>query len=151
MSRTLSRLTPEQRAAVVLVSLKPEQAQPLAEQLGIPAMRRIRGALKDMPFVSQEEVLAAFAEFITQLMSWRNGLRGGERESLDLLTKALGEALVEKFGDPLFMLSHPLIFGRNSASWSLALLLNMSANNTGLSRRLCSIGCLQTVFPKSLA
>lgn len=96
MSSTLSRLTPEQRAAVVLVSLEPAQAKPLAEQLGVPAMRRIRAALTDMPYVSQEEVLAAFAEFITQLMAWRTGLRGGERESLDLLTKALGEALVEK-------------------------------------------------------
>lgn len=101
MSRTLSRLTPEQRAAVVLVSLKPEQAKPLAEQLGVPAMRRIRSALKDMPHVSQEEVLAAFAEFITQLMAWRTGLRGGERESIDLLTKALGEALVEKIRGPV--------------------------------------------------
>ena len=33
----LSRLTPEQRAAVVLVSLQPEQAQPLAEMLGVEA------------------------------------------------------------------------------------------------------------------
>ncbi|GHA89469.1 hypothetical protein GCM10009069_10730 [Algimonas arctica] len=107
MSTVLSRLTPEQRAAVVLVSLKPEQAKPLAEQLGLPAMRRIRGALQDMPFVSQEEVLAAFAEFITQLMTWRTGLRGGERESLDLLTKALGETLVEKIRGPNVFVEPP--------------------------------------------
>lgn len=107
MSSALSRLTPEQRAAVVLVSLSPAQAKPLAEQLGVPAMRRIRAALTDMPFVSQEEVLAAFAEFITQLMSWRTGLRGGERESLDLLTKALGEALVEKIRGPIVHVEPP--------------------------------------------
>jgi flagellar motor switch protein FliG len=107
MSNGLSRLTPEQRAAVVLVSLEPEQAKPLAEQLGMPAMRRIRTALQDMPFISQEEVLAAFAEFITQLMSWRNGLRGGERESLDLLTKALGETLVEKIRGPIVYVEPP--------------------------------------------
>lgn len=107
MSGTLSRLTPEQRAAVVLVSLKPEQAKPLAEQLGVPAMRRIREALQDMPYVSQEEVLAAFAEFITQLMAWRTGLRGGERESLDLLTKAIGEALVDKIRGPIVHVEPP--------------------------------------------
>lgn len=107
MSSTLSRLTPEQRAAVVLVSLKPEQAKPLAEQLGVPAMRRIRAALQDMPHVSQEEVLAAFAEFITQLMAWRTGLRGGERESLDLLTKVLGDALVDKIRGPIVHVEPP--------------------------------------------
>jgi flagellar motor switch protein FliG len=107
MSSTLSRLTPEQRAAVVLVSLKPEQAKPLAEQLGVPAMRRIREALQDMPHVSQEEMFAAFAEFITQLMAWRTGLRGGERESLDLLTKAIGEALVDKIRGPLVQSGQP--------------------------------------------
>jgi len=107
MSAALSRLTPEQRAAVVLVSLGPEQAKPLAEQLGVPAMRRIRSALKDMPHVSQEEVLCAFAEFITQLTAWRSGLRGGERESLDLLTKALGEALVEKIRGPVVHVEPP--------------------------------------------
>ena len=92
----LTRLTPEQRAAVVLVSLKPEQAQPLAEMLGVEAMRKIQGALAGLPHLSEEEVLAAFADFITQLTSWRSGLRGGEAESFDLLTKALGDALVEK-------------------------------------------------------
>lgn len=92
----LSRLTPEQRAAVVLVSLQPEQAQPLAEMLGVEAMRKIQGALAGLPHLSEEEVLAAFADFITQLASWRSGLRGGEAESFDLLTKALGDALVEK-------------------------------------------------------
>lgn len=107
MTTHMSRLTPEQRAAVVLVSLKPEQAKPLAEQLGVPAMRRIRSALKDMPHVSQEEVLGAFAEFITQLTAWRTGLRGGERESLDLLTKALGEALVEKIRGPIVHVEPP--------------------------------------------
>jgi flagellar motor switch protein FliG len=107
MSSTLSRLTPEQRAAVVLVSLKPEQAKPLAEQLGVPAMRRIREALQDMPYVSQEEVLAAFADFITQLMAWRTGMRGGERESLDLLTKAIGEALVDKIRGPIVHVEPP--------------------------------------------
>jgi flagellar motor switch protein FliG len=92
----LSRLTPEQRAAVVLVSLQPEQAQPLAELLGITAMRRIQGALAGLSHISEEEVLAAFADFIAQLTQWRSGLRGGEAESFDLLTKALGDALVDK-------------------------------------------------------
>lgn len=92
----LSRLTPEQRAAVVLVSLQPEQAQPLAEMLGVDAMRRIQAALARLPHISEEEVLAAFADFITQLTAWRSGLRGGEAESFDLLTKALGDALVDK-------------------------------------------------------
>lgn len=99
----LSRLTPEQRAAVVLVSLQPEQAQPLAEMLGVDAMRKIQGALAGLPHISEEDVLAAFADFITQLTAWRSGLRGGEAESFDLLTKALGEALVDKIRTPLTM------------------------------------------------
>jgi flagellar motor switch protein FliG len=92
----LARLTPEQRAAVVLVSLNPEQAKPLAEQLGLPAMRRIQAALSNLPHLSEQEVLAAFAEFIAQLSQWKSGLRGGEAQSFDLLTKALGDALVEE-------------------------------------------------------
>lgn len=92
----LSRLTPEQRAAVVLVSLQPDQAQPLAEMLGVKAMRKIQGALAGLPHIPEEEVLAAFADFIAQLTAWRSGLRGGEAESFDLLTKALGDAIVDK-------------------------------------------------------
>lgn len=103
----LSRLTREQRAAVVLVSLGPEQAQTLADQLGVDAMRRIRDALTDMPFVSQEEMLAAFAEFITQLNIWSAGMRGGKKEAMDLLTKALGETLVEQIRGPVVEVEEP--------------------------------------------
>lgn len=103
----LSRLTPEQRAAVVLVSLQPEQAQPLAQMLGVDAMRKIQGALVDLPHLSEEDVLAAFADFITQLNTWRSGLRGGEAQSFDLLTKALGDALVEKIRPKQIQLDDP--------------------------------------------
>jgi flagellar motor switch protein FliG len=96
----VSRLTPSQRAAVVLVSLEPEYAQPIAEQLGVPAMRRIQRALKDLPHLSEAEVLAAFADFITQLNAWRTGLRGGEVESINMLTKVLSDALVEQIRGP---------------------------------------------------
>lgn len=100
MSRAISNLTPEQRAAVVLVSLGPDHAQPLAEQLGLPAMRRIRAALSSLSHVPQAELLAAFADFITELGFYKDGLRGGDSESLDLLRKALGETLVEKLAAP---------------------------------------------------
>ena len=96
----MSRLTPEQRAAVVLVSLDPDHAQPLAEQLGLSAMRRIHDALSSLEHVPQEDMLAAFAEFITQLDSFKDGIRGGKDESLSLLRKALGEPLVEKLAAP---------------------------------------------------
>lgn len=96
----MTRLTPEQRAAVVLVSLDPDHAQPLAEQLGLPAMRRIHDALSSLQHVPQEDMLAAFADFITQLGNFKDGLRGGKDESLALLRKALGEPLVEKLAAP---------------------------------------------------
>ncbi|GLQ24339.1 hypothetical protein GCM10007853_22130 [Algimonas ampicilliniresistens] len=103
----VSRLTPEQRAAVVLVSLGPDHAKPLAEQLGVPAMRRVQAALSDLPYVSQEEMLGAFAEFITQLTAWSNGIRGGDREAIELLTKALGDALVEQIKGPVVYVEPP--------------------------------------------
>ncbi|WP_298915593.1 FliG C-terminal domain-containing protein [uncultured Algimonas sp.] len=101
MTTSMSRLTPGQRAAVVLVSLNPEQAKPLAEMLGMPAMRRVQKVLADLPHISEADVLASFADFITQLAAWRSGLRGGEAESFDLLTKAVGDALVEKIRGPV--------------------------------------------------
>lgn len=107
MTVALSKLTPEQRAAVVLVSLEPDQARPLAEMLGLPAMRRIRAALSGMPSLTEAEVLRAFADFISQLNSWRSGLRGGEREAMNLLTKALGDALVEKIRGPVLVVEEP--------------------------------------------
>lgn len=102
-----TRLTPEQRAAVVLVSLGQEQAKMMAEQLGVDMMRRIRDALTDMPFVSQEDMLAALAEFITQLNVWSTGIRGGESEALNLLRQALGEKLVEQIRGPIEVVEQP--------------------------------------------
>ncbi|MEM7728163.1 MAG: FliG C-terminal domain-containing protein [Pseudomonadota bacterium] len=100
MMPAASRLSPSQRAAVVLVSLEPEQAQPIADVLGLAGMRRIRAALADLPHLSEAEVFAAFADFITQLNAWRTGLRGGEAESLELLTKVLTDTMMEKIRGP---------------------------------------------------
>ncbi|MGB3456883.1 MAG: FliG C-terminal domain-containing protein [Litorimonas sp.] len=100
MSFVTPHLTPSQRAAVVFVSLGPEHAEPLAQQLGVPTMRRVKKALAELPHLSEAEVLGAFADFITHLNSWRTGLRGGEVESINLLTKVLSDALVEQIRGP---------------------------------------------------
>ena len=135
MTQAMSNLTSEQRAAVVLVSLEPEQAKPLAELLGDQAMRRIRMALTKMPHISDADVLSSFAEFITQLAHWQSGLRGGEKEAAALLThRRWAMRWSRKFADP-WPKRRPTP-GMNSDSWSPKLLPNMSADSTQRSRRL---------------
>jgi len=86
-------LTPEQQAAVVLVSLSPETAQPIADRLGAAGLRRVKSTLDGLSHVPREELLSAFALFLTELDTRIGGLQGGKNRTLGLLESALGPDL----------------------------------------------------------
>lgn len=84
------RLTPEQQAAVVLVSLEPDAAQPIADRLGPIGVQRVKTVLNGLAHVPREDLLAAFAVFLTELDTRVGGLQGGRGRAMSLLKSALG-------------------------------------------------------------
>jgi flagellar motor switch protein FliG len=93
-------LTPEQQAAVVLVSLSPEAAQPIADRLGPEGLRRVKYTLDGMAHVPRKELLSAFAVFLTELNTRIGGLQGGKNRTLELLESALGPELMQSLSSP---------------------------------------------------
>lgn len=87
----ITPLTAEQRAAVVFVSLEPDMAENLADRLGPDAVERVKRALQSLSHVPREELLGAFALFLTELEARRGGLLAGEARAASLLRKVLGE------------------------------------------------------------
>ena len=88
-------LTPEQQAAVILVSLSPEAAQPIADRLGTQGLRRVKSTLDGLSHVPRKELLSAFAVFLTELNSRIGGLQGGKNRAFSLLETALGPDLAK--------------------------------------------------------
>lgn len=93
-------LTPEQQAAVVLVSLSPETAQPIADKLGTEGLRRVKYTLDSLAHVPRKELLSAFAVFLTELNSRIGGLQGGKTRTLALLESALGADITKSLSAP---------------------------------------------------
>lgn len=87
----ITPLTPEQRAAVVFVSLDREVAEDMANRLGPSAIERVKTALQSLSHIPREELLGAFAMFLTELESRRGGLLAGEARAATLLRSVLGE------------------------------------------------------------
>lgn len=93
-------LTPEQQAAVVLVSLTPEAAQPIADRLGPEGLRRVKSTLDGLSHVPRKDLLSAFAVFLTELDSRIGGLQGGKGRALTLLESALGPDVTQALSGP---------------------------------------------------
>ena len=85
----ITPLTPEQRAAVVFVSLEPEMADDMAQRLGPDAVRRVREALQSLSHVPRQDLLGAFAMFLAELEQRRGGLIAGEARAANLLRSVL--------------------------------------------------------------
>ena len=92
-------LTPEQQAAVVLVSLSPEAAQPIADRLGPEGLRRVKSTLDGLSHVPREALLSAFAVFLTELNTRIGGLQGGRDRALGLMESVLGSGLALSLGN----------------------------------------------------
>lgn len=101
MSLTIT-LTPEQQAAVVLVSLSPEAAQPIADKLGTEGLRRVKATLDGLSHVPRKELLSAFAVFLTELNTRIGGLQGGRARALSLMETAIGSDLARSLSDAPF-------------------------------------------------
>lgn len=101
MSPTIT-LTPEQQAAVVLVSLSPDAAQPIADRLGAEGLRRVKSTLDSLSHVPRKELLSAFAVFLTELDTRIGGLQGGKHRALSLLESAIGPDLAGTLSDQAF-------------------------------------------------
>jgi len=109
-------LTPEQQAAVVLVSLAPESAQPIADILGTEGLRRVKSTLDGLSHVPRKELLSAFAVFLTELNDRIGGLQGGKGRAHSLLASALGPELAGSIAAPL-EIDFPLMSAAPQTIW----------------------------------
>jgi flagellar motor switch protein FliG len=86
-------LAPAEKASIVLAALGPEQAAPILQALGEPAIRRFARTIAGMGVIPGPVIEAVVAEFLAALGSGRD-LAGGLSTARKLLAGALdGDAL----------------------------------------------------------
>jgi len=94
-------LSGPQKAAVIIALLGPENAGPVVEQIEDRHLRSFMSAFENLQLIPRESMLAAVADFITELDTRRGGIRGGP-EAARALAEGLftGERAERLFGAP---------------------------------------------------
>ena len=77
-----------ERAAIIIALLGPDIATPLIKQIRDHHIHRFLDTYNNIRFIPRQKKLHAIAEFITQLKSYKGGLKGGN-EAIMSVAKAL--------------------------------------------------------------
>ncbi|MDB2438733.1 hypothetical protein N9W89_08470 [Hellea sp.] len=84
-------LSNPEKAAVILALLGADYAGPVVQKIEDKHLRTFMNALENLTLIPRESILAAVADFITELSARRGGLRGGHDAA-----RQLAESLFEK-------------------------------------------------------
>lgn len=85
----IDHLSLPQRAAIILVSMGPEYAAPIAEKLSDAHLRKFVEALKQLHEVPREVMLAVVADFVVKVNGRKNTLLAGPDKAMDMAEKVL--------------------------------------------------------------
>ena len=100
IARNLPRLTSAQKAAVIIALLGPEKAGPVMELIEDRHLRSFVKSYEKMASIPREVLLAAVADFVTELKQSLGSLKGGPKEARELAEQLLDEdRLARLFGE----------------------------------------------------
>lgn len=85
----IDHLSLPQRAAIILVSMGPEYAAPIAEKLSDAHLHKFVEALKQLHEVPREAMLAVVADFVVKVNGRKNTMLAGPDRALDMAEKVL--------------------------------------------------------------
>ncbi len=93
------RLTRQQKAAVIIGVLGVETAGPVLEQLDETSLRHFTHAMSGLKRIDATQVRATIAEFLAELSTDEEGVRGGLAQARELLEKHVAEGLLMRILD----------------------------------------------------
>ena len=93
------RLSRQQKADVIIGVLGPETAGPVLGQLDETSLRRFTRAMSGLKRVDATQVRATIAEFLAELASDEEGVRGGLATARELLEQHVAEGLLSRILD----------------------------------------------------
>jgi flagellar motor switch protein FliG len=85
----IDHLSLPQRAAIILVSMGPDYAAPIAEKLSDAHLRKFVEALKQLHEVPREAMLAVVADFVVKINGRKNTMMAGPERALEMAEKVL--------------------------------------------------------------
>lgn len=88
-SPQIDHISLPQRAAIILVSMGPEYAAPIAEKLTDLHLRKFVEALKQLHEVPREAMLAVVADFVVQMNGRKNTMMAGPERAMEMAEKVL--------------------------------------------------------------
>ncbi len=85
----IDHLSLPQRAAIILVSMGPEFAAPIAEKLSDAHLRKFVEALKQLHEVPRSDMLAVVADFVVKMNGRKNTMIAGPERAMEMAEKVL--------------------------------------------------------------
>lgn len=85
----IDHLSLPQRAAIILVSMGPEFAAPIAEKLSDAHLRKFVEALKQLHEVPRSDMLAVVADFVVKMNGRKNTMMAGPERAMEMAEKVL--------------------------------------------------------------
>ncbi len=90
------RLTGPQKAAIIIALLGADNAGPIVEKIEDKYLRAFMSALENLRLIPRDSMLAAVADFITELGARRGGFRGGPEAARELAENLFAEDRVAR-------------------------------------------------------
>lgn len=81
----VSRITPAQRAAVIIAMLGEGAAKPIVEKLDDAALAKVVAALESISYLPREDLVEIVVDFLTNLRKSTGALRGGRSKAREVL------------------------------------------------------------------
>lgn len=81
-----SRITPSQRAAVIIALLGEGAAKPIVEKLDDAALAKVITALENISLLAREELVEIAIDFLTQLRQNAGSMRGGRERARQVMS-----------------------------------------------------------------
>lgn len=81
-----ARITPSQRAAVIIALLGEGAAKPIVEKLDDAALAKVITALENISMLAREELVEIAIDFLTQLRQNAGSMRGGRERAREVMS-----------------------------------------------------------------